>query len=106
MTLLSGDAMDKRLILDFIATNKRHLRSNYNISKIGLIGSFARDEQNDNSDIDFLIEFKAGTQDIFNLKIDLKQYLKKNLNREIDICRAKYLKPYIKSHILNEVLYA
>ncbi len=98
--------MDKRIILNFIKTNNKYLHSNYNISKIGLIGSFARDEQNDNSDIDFLIEFKSGTQDIFNLKLDLKQYLKKNLNREIDICREKYLKPYIKNYILDEVLYA
>ena len=98
--------MNKRIILNFIKTNNNYLYSNYNISKIGLIGSFARNEQNDNSDIDFLIEFKSGTQDIFNLKLDLKQYLKKNLNREIDICREKYLKPYIKNHILDEVIYA
>ena len=98
--------MNKRIILNFIKTNNNYLYSNYNISKIGLIGSFARNEQNDNSDIDFLIEFKSGTQDIFNLKLDLKQYLKKNLNREIDICREKDLKPYIKNHILDEVIYA
>ena len=98
--------MNKRIILNFIKTNNNYLYSNYNISKIGLIGSFARNEQNDNSDIDFLIEFKSGTQDIFNLKLDLKQYLKKNLNREIDICREKYLKPYIKNYILDEVIYA
>jgi len=81
-------------------------RSYYNITKIGLIGSFARNEQNDNSDIDFLIEFESETQDIFNLKLDLRKYLKLNLNRDIDICREKYLKPYIKEYIMDEVLYA
>ena len=98
--------MNKGIILNFIKTNSNHLYSNYNISKIGLIGSFARNEQNENSDIDFLIEFKSGTQDIFNLKLALKKYLKTNLNREIDICREKYLKPYIKDYILDEVIYA
>ena len=98
--------MDRKTILNFIKTNNKYLYSNYNISKIGLIGSFARDEQNDNSDIDFLIEFKPGTQDIFNLKQNLKQYLKSNFNRNIDICREKYLKPYVKDYILSEVIYA
>ncbi|MCF6246256.1 MAG: nucleotidyltransferase domain-containing protein [Desulfobacula sp.] len=98
--------MDRSTILNFIKTNSSYLHSKYNISKIGLIGSFARNEQNDGSDIDFLIEFKSGTQDIFNLKLNLKEYLKTNLNRDIDICREKYLKPYAKDYILNEVIYA
>ncbi len=106
LTYINGDIMNKEIILNFIKTNSNYLYSNYNISKIGLIGSFARNEQNENSDIDFLIEFKSGTQDIFNLKLDLKKYLKTNLNREIDICREKYLKPYIKNYILDEVIYA
>lgn len=98
--------MDKYFILSFIKNNAEYLHSNYNISKIGLFGSFARDEQDIDSDIDFLIEFKPGTKDIYNLKLDLKKYLKQNLNREVDICREKYLKPYVKNYILEEVLYA
>jgi hypothetical protein len=98
--------MDKYFILSFIKKNAEYLHSNYNISKIGLFGSFARDEQDSDSDIDFLIEFKSGTKDIYNLKLGLKKYLKQNLNREIDICREKYLKPYVKKDILEEVLYA
>ena len=98
--------MDRKTILNFIKTNNKYLYSNYNISKIGLIGSFARGEQNDNSDIDFLIEFKPGTQDIFNLKQNLKQYLESNFNRNIDICREKYLKSYVKDYIMSEVIYA
>ena len=98
--------MDKETILTFIKANYDYLSSNYNISKIGLIGSFARNEQNDDSDIDFLVEFKTGTQDIFDLKLNLKEYLKTNLNRNIDICREKYLKSYVKNYIMNEVIYA
>jgi predicted nucleotidyltransferase len=98
--------MNRKIILNFLKINKKYLHSHYNITKIGLIGSFARNEQNDNSDIDFLIEFESETQDIFNLKLDLRKYLKSNLNRDIDICREKYLKPYIKDYILDEVLYA
>lgn len=97
--------LNKEMILNFLKSNLIYIHSNYHILKIGLIGSFARDEQNDNSDIDFIIEFEPGTKDIFDLKQNLKQYLKSNLNRDIDICREKYLKPYIKEYILNEVIY-
>lgn len=104
--MANGWRMDKYFILSFIKKNAEYLQSNYNISKIGLFGSFARDEQDTDSDIDFLIEFNSGTEDIYNMKIDLKKYLKQNLHREIDICREKYLKPYVKKYILEEVLYA
>ena len=97
--------LSKEIIINFIKTNFNYIHTNYHILKIGLIGSFARDEQNDNSDIDFLIEFEPGTENIFDLKVKLKEYLKSNFNRDIDLCREKYLKPYIKDYILNEVIY-
>ena len=97
--------LTKEKIINFLKSNYDYIHTNYHILKIGLIGSFARDEQNENSDIDLLIEFEPDTEDIFDLKLNLKEYLKSNLNREIDLCREKYLKPYVKDFILNEVIY-
>lgn len=96
----------KHEIIQFLTMHKQELFEKYSVTKIGLIGSYARNEQNDYSDIDLLIEFKTDTQNIFKLKLDLKQYLKKNFNRDIDLCREKYLKPFAKKHILGEVIYA
>jgi len=97
--------LNKEMILIFLQDHAQEIKKNYHLERIGLIGSFARDEQNEKSDIDFLVEFEPGTEDIFTIKLNLKHYLKANLSRDIDICREKYLKPYIKNYILNEAIY-
>ena len=81
-------------------------RDRYHIIRIGLFGSYARGDQNVNSDIDLLIEFEDNTQDLYDLKLQLKDFFQKNLGIEIDICREKYIKPRIKKSILKETVYA
>jgi uncharacterized protein len=93
-------------ILMFLSQNKVLFREKYHIIRIGLFGSYARDEQNINSDIDLLVEFEDNTQDLYDLKLQLKDYFLKSLGIEIDICREKYIKPRIKNQILKEALYA
>jgi len=40
-----------------------------------------------------------------NTELELKEYLKSNFNRDVDICREKFLKPYVKEHLMKEVIY-
>ena len=96
----------KDQILIFLAKNKKLFREKYHIIRIGLFGSYAREEQNINSDIDLLVEFEENTQDLYDLKLQLKDFFLKNLGIEIDVCREKYIKPRIKMHILEETVYA
>jgi len=93
-------------ILTFLSQNKRMFRGRYNIVRIGLFGSYARGDQNLKSDIDLLVEFEENTQDLYELKLQLKDFFKKNLGVEVDICREKYIKPRIKNSILKETVYA
>ena len=53
--------IDRDQILEFIESNKEYFCQQYNIVKIGIFGSVARNEQNDKSDIDLIVEFKEGT---------------------------------------------
>ncbi len=55
-------------ILSFLRENKDMFRREYHISKLGLFGSYARGDANEESDIDLLIEFD-GEVDIFETKI-------------------------------------
>jgi predicted nucleotidyltransferase len=96
----------KDQILMFLAQNKNLFRDKYHIIRIGLFGSYARGEQNINSDIDLLVEFEDNTQDLYDLKLQLKDFFLKTLGIEIDICREKYIKPRIKKQILEETVYA
>jgi predicted nucleotidyltransferase len=98
--------MTRDQILNFLARNKSLFRDRYHIVRIRLFGSYARGDQNNSSDIDLLVEFEENTQDLFELKLQLKDFFLRKLGIEIDICREKYIKPRIKNTILKEVVYA
>jgi uncharacterized protein len=93
-------------ILSFLAQNKNLFREKYHIVRIGLFGSYARGEQDISSDIDLLVEFEENTQDLYELKMQLKDVFLNKLGIEVDICREKYIKPGIKKLILKETVYA
>ena len=97
--------MDKNEILIYLKSNKQYLKDNFHLIKIGLFGSFTEDRQTAESDIDLLIEFEADTKNISDIKEELKHILKNKFERNVDICREKYLKPYVKKHIIRETLY-
>lgn len=96
----------KDQILIFLSQNKKMFREKYHIIRIGVFGSYARGEQSIDSDIDLLVEFEENTQNLYELKLELKNYFLKSLGIEIDICREKYIKPRIKKQILKETVYA
>ena len=62
----------KNDILDFLEQNRMYLSNNYHISKIALFGSFVKNKQNDDSDVDILIDIKDDTKNIHELKLSLK----------------------------------
>ncbi|MDZ7289783.1 MAG: nucleotidyltransferase domain-containing protein [candidate division KSB1 bacterium] len=92
-------------VIEFLRNHRQTLKSDFRIVKLGLIGSFARGEQTEDSDIDLLVEFEPDTDDIFGKKMKLKNLLKASFERDVDVCREKYIKPYIKSYLLKEVIY-
>jgi len=95
----------KEEILHFLRENKSRLLSEYHLSKIGLFGSFARGESTVASDVDILFDFCENVEDIYTLKSTLKAYLSKSFNRSVDLAREKYIKPFAKHQILQDVIY-
>jgi len=81
-------------------------RDKYHIIRIGLFGSYARGDQNPESDIDFLVEFEEGTENLYELKLQIKDFFRSQLGLEVDICREKYIKSRFKNSILKETVYA
>ena len=86
-----------------IKKNMDELRQKYNVSKMGIFGSFSRGEANDNSDIDVLVEFSKPI-DIFEF-LSLKEHLEFVLGRRVDLVTEKALRPQLKENILREVKY-
>lgn len=95
----------KESILQYLTSNKTILFEKFNLTKLGLIGSFAKNEATAASDVDILVEFKPMTEDLFSKKEDMRELFRNQFEREIDICREKYIKPRIKNRILMEAIY-
>ncbi len=95
----------KQEILTYLVNNKELFYEQFNVIKIGIFGSFARNEQTENSDIDIIIEMPRGTDDIFEKKLQLKEMLKNYFHREIDICRERAIKPLFREMILKDAIY-
>lgn len=92
-------------ILHFLRINKALFQEKYNVVKIGIFGSYSREEQTENSDIDIIVEFGENTEDLFDKKYDLREYLKTEFKKNIDLCREGAIKPLFKPIILKDAIY-
>ena len=95
----------KENILHFLRVNKPSFQRDFGVVQLGLLGSYARDQQAEDSDIDLLIEFAPNTDALFDKKEKIKQIVQSQFCKEVDICREKYIKPYFRKQILNSVIY-
>jgi len=82
------------------------LRDKYGIRRIGIFGSYAREEQSVKSDIDILIEMDSATENIFDKRLQLRELLEEQFAKNVDICHAQAIKPIFKDIIFKEAIYA
>ncbi len=75
------------------------------VKRLGLFGSFVRDQQRSESDVDLLVEFEQGQKSFDNF-IELAFLLEDLLQRRVELLTPESLSPYIGPHILDEVEYA
>jgi uncharacterized protein len=95
----------KNQILTFLESNKSYFLNSFNVSKIGIFGSYAKGIQNENSDVDIIVEFKYGTKNLYETKQKMREYIESNLNIKVDICREKYIKDIFKKKIMSDATY-
>lgn len=93
--------MKKEDILLFLKNNKTLLKEKYNVTKIGLFGSYAYGNENENSDIDILVEMPSS----FDKYYDLKDFLEKHFKSTVDLGLKKNIRELIKKDIEKEVIY-
>lgn len=96
--------LDKSKILQ-ILRNKKELLTRYGIKSIGLFGSYSKNEQHEDSDIDILIDFYP-EQETFDNLMTIYNILENTFrNYKIEIVTRNGLSKYIGSFILKETEY-
>ena len=91
--------MTKEKIKEIIKEHKEILKK-YRVKSVALFGSYVRNEQKEDSDIDLLVEFEEDTYHNF---INLIFSLEKLLRKEITVVTKEDLSPYIQPYVLKEI---
>ncbi len=94
--------MNKEEILQSLNENSEIIRG-FGVRKLGLFGSYARGNEKEASDIDFLVEFEKKTFDNY---MDLKIFLERLFGCKVDLVIADVVKPRLRGPILEETIYA
>ncbi|MFH1907659.1 MAG: nucleotidyltransferase family protein [Chloroflexota bacterium] len=91
-------------IKQILERQKPYLQHNYGVTVIGVFGSYVRNEQRPDSDIDILIELERPSRVSLLGLVELENYLSDILEIKVDIAIRKNLRKRIGNRILSEVL--
>lgn len=94
--------MTRDEILRKLEENRETIKG-FGVRRLGIFGSYARGEQTEASDMDFVVEFDRATFDNY---FDLKFFLEDLFGRKVDLVIKDTIKPRIRSSILEETVYA
>jgi predicted nucleotidyltransferase len=95
--------MNLEEVLDKLSELMPVLREKYNVSEMGVFGSYATGEQREEGDVDILVEFN-GPMSLFKY-VELQGLLQDRLNKKVDLVHKKGIKPLIKDRIINQTVY-
>jgi predicted nucleotidyltransferase len=90
-------------ILSILRAFKQNTAEKYDITNIGIFGSYARDEAQEDSDVD--IVFETNTPNLFRT-VRMKAELEFLFSRHVDVVRLRAnMNPRLKSRIIREAKY-
>lgn len=93
---------DTSQIQKILKDNIPKLQKEYEINQLGMFGSYARNEQTPESDLDLLVTFKKKPS-LFRF-IELENYLSDLLDTKVDLVMESALKPRIGETIRKEMV--
>lgn len=94
--------VNREQILKTLKTHSGDLKR-FSVIRIGLFGSFARNEGTAQSDVDFLVEMEHNTFDNY---FGLKEFLEALFGRPVDLVIRDSVKPLLQPAIYSEAVYA
>lgn len=94
--------MTRSEILETLKEVKPLLAEQYKVSKVGLFGSYAKDQQVADSDIDLLVEIEPKLENLAGVE----RLLESKLHHKVDVVRLHtHLRERFRQRILKDVIY-
>jgi predicted nucleotidyltransferase len=89
-------------VREIINGHRKELEEKYKAKTVAIFGSYARNEQTEDSDVDFLVELEPGRTllDLGGIQFDLEELL----GRPVGVATPKSLKSRIRERGLREAV--
>jgi len=91
-------------LLKYLLDKKAFLRERFGVTRIGVFGGFAREEQTKQSDIDLVVEFEKGKKNLHTF-LQVKRLLESELSRKVDLGFVHSLRPAVRENIKENIIY-
>jgi len=102
---MKTEAINQDFILETLRANRERLRNEFGIERMGLYGSFARNEQTEKSDIDLVYDLKPDFNLSWTEKERLYRILRRKLRRKTDLVDRRFMNPFIEYKMRKDVIY-
>jgi predicted nucleotidyltransferase len=91
----------KSEVLKILENDLPFLKKSFHVDKVGLFGSYARQEQTEKSDLDLLVDFET-TPDFIQL-VELEEHLSKLLDIKVEILTSGGIKDRVRPNIMKDM---
>jgi predicted nucleotidyltransferase len=96
--------MDKNKIIEILKEHKLEIQEK-GANSIALFGSYSKDLQNEQSDIDLLIEFSQGKKNFDNF-MEINFLLEDIFSKKVELITTESISPDFKEEITKHLIYA
>lgn len=93
----------KQEVLRLLTAHKNEMEQRFGVSRIGLVGSVARDEASARSDVDIIVSLQSKNK--FRSFFDLLYFLEDQLQCKVDLATEASLKDRVKKSVMKDVHY-
>ena len=91
---------NQKNVVEILRRELPYLRDSYHIKRLGIFGSFAKQKQKANSDVDIIVEFDTPIGIGF---IDLAEHIEKLLGRKVDIITNEGVKSIRVREVVEDI---
>jgi hypothetical protein len=91
--------------ISFLRENKEFLADQFGVLDIALFGSWVKNRQKKDSDLDLLVELKQKSK-TFDNYMDLKFFFEDHFKMKVDLVLKDSIRPELKKIILAEAVHA